>query len=95
MTTMIDALALFAASWGVLMAVSPLLQVRRILQRRSSADVSLSYLFVLQVGFVTWLAYGYALGNLALIVPNFAALTVGTVTMIATWRYRSGSRASA
>ena len=78
---MADTLGLIAATWGVLMAVSPLLQIRRMLSRRSSADVSMAYLAVLQVGFVLWVGYGISLGNLALIVPNSVALTVGIATM--------------
>ena len=65
---MTDALGAIAASWGVLMALSPLLLMRRMLERRSSADISISYLFVLQVGFSLWVAYGVALRNLAIIV---------------------------
>lgn len=33
---MTDALAVVAATWGVMMALSPVLQLRRILERRSS-----------------------------------------------------------
>jgi MtN3 and saliva related transmembrane protein len=83
-----DPLAVAAASWGVLMALAPTLQIRRILERRSSADVSLAYLGVLLVGFVLWIAYGIALGNAALIVPNSVALAVGTLTVLVAIRFR-------
>jgi MtN3 and saliva related transmembrane protein len=53
-----DALGIMAAAWGVLMALSPALQIRRILERRSSRDISISYLAVLQVGFTLWVGYG-------------------------------------
>lgn len=53
---MSDTLAVLAASWGVLMAISPILQIRRILERQSSDDVSLGYLGVLLVGFTLWVA---------------------------------------
>lgn len=43
------------------MALSPLLQIRRIVIRQSSADVSLAYLIVLQLGFGLWVAYGLIL----------------------------------
>jgi len=87
---MADALAPIAAAWGVLMAVAPLLQMRRMIERRSSADVSLGYLAVLEIGFSLWVAYGVALGNLALIVPNGVALVVGLLTILVALRYRSG-----
>lgn len=85
---MADALAILAASWGVIMALSPALQLRRILERRSSADISIAYLAVLQVGFTLWVAYGIALGNLAIIVPNGVAFLVGAAAIAISLRYR-------
>jgi MtN3 and saliva related transmembrane protein len=94
---MTDLLAAAAAGWGILMAVSPLLQIRRIVRRRSAADVSIGYLLVLQVGFGLWVAYGPALGNAVLVLPNSLAMLVGTVAVATAWRYRdrapSGIRA--
>lgn len=87
---MADVLAVLAASWGILMALAPLLQIRRMLERRSSADVSLTYLGVLIVGFVLWIGYGVALGNAALIVPNSVALAVGLMTVGIAWHFRHG-----
>lgn len=84
-----DTLAVLAASWGVLMAVSPALQIRRIVQRRSSDDVSIAYLGVLLVGFALWIGYGVSLPNLAIIVPNTVALIVGLVTVVVARRYRT------
>ena len=88
---MTDALGWIAASYGVLMAVSPALQIRRMLERRSSADVSLSYLLVLEVGFLLWIAYGVALPNVAIIVPNAVAVSVGLATILVARHYRHGT----
>lgn len=92
---MTDALGVLAASWGVLMAISPLLQLRRMVHRRSSADVSITYLSVLQVGFILWILYGWALGNPAIMIPNSVALVIGGATIVVAVRYRNpegGSR---
>ena len=80
-----------AASYGVVMAVSPVLQIRRMLQRRSSADVSVAYLAVIDVGFLLWIAYGIQLGNLALVVPNVVAFTVGLATILVALRFRANA----
>ena len=85
---MTDTLGWIAASYGVLMAVSPALQIRRMLERRSSADVSLGYLSVLEVGFLLWIAYGVSLPNLAIIVPNVVAVTVGLATILVARNFR-------
>lgn len=85
---MTDLLGVLAAVWGVLMAVSPLLQMRRMLARRSSTDVSITYLSVLQIGFALWILYGWALGNPAIMIPNSVALVVGAATIVIAIRYR-------
>lgn len=88
------ALAVTAATWAILMAVGPLLQIRAILRRRSSEGVSVGYFFVLLVGFALWVAYGAAAENLALVVPNVVAFLVALGTIAVALRYRpSGRRA--
>ncbi|HJU47347.1 MAG TPA: SemiSWEET family transporter [Gaiellaceae bacterium] len=85
---MITILAVAAATWGVAMAVSPLLQIRAIRAFGSSAGVSVGYQQVLLVGFLLWLAYGIALGNVALIVPNTVATVVSAATIVVAHRFR-------
>ena len=82
------ALGFAAATFGVAMGLSPLLQLRRVVARGSSADVSVPYLGVLLVGFVLWLAYGIALSNAALIVSNAVAITTYAITTAAVLRFR-------
>jgi MtN3 and saliva related transmembrane protein len=81
-------LGISAASWAMLMAVSPLLQVRQIRRRRSSAGVSIGYFGVLLVGFALWIAYGVARRDLPLVLPNSAALLVAGFTIGVASRYR-------
>jgi uncharacterized protein with PQ loop repeat len=85
---MADTIAPFAAAYGVLMAISPVLQIRRMLQTRSSTDVSIGYLVVIEVGFGLWVAYGLSLPNLALAIPNGVATLVGLVTIVIALRLR-------
>jgi MtN3 and saliva related transmembrane protein len=86
-----DTLAVIAATAGVIMAASPVLQIRRMFVRRSSDDLSLAYLGVLLVGFVVWISYGISLGNFALIIPNTVALVVTVTTIVVALRFRSAS----
>lgn len=81
-------LGVAAAAFGVAMGLSPLLQVRHMVARGSSGDVSLPFLLVLLAGFVLWLAYGVALGNAALIVSNAVAITSYAITTAAVLRLR-------
>lgn len=84
----VTALGVAAASWGVIMGLSPVLQIRRIIRRRSSEDVSLSYFGVLLTGFILWIAYGIAIGDLVLIIPNSVAICVAIATIVVARRYR-------
>lgn len=81
-------LAASAASWGVLMALSPVLQIRAIVLRRSSSGTSIAYFGVLAVGFCLWIAYGVSLGNAALVVPNVVALVLALTTIGVAFAYR-------
>jgi uncharacterized protein with PQ loop repeat len=84
----IEVLAFAAATWGVAMALSPLLQIRAIRAHHSSKGVSVGYQQVLLVGFILWLSYGIALGNLAIVVPNAVAAVVCLGTILIALRYR-------
>ena len=70
-------LAVTASSLGVLMGISPVLQIRQMLRERSSREVSLGYYVILLAGFLLWISYGIAARNLVLIIPNTVALLVG------------------
>ena len=85
-----EALGVAAAGWGVLMAISPLLQIRRMMARQSSADVSIAYLAVLEFGFLLWVGYGLSLGNLVILLPNTVAAIVGAATIAVAWLLRRG-----
>jgi MtN3 and saliva related transmembrane protein len=98
----ISVLAAIASAWGVLMGLSPVLQIRQMLRQRSSREVSLGYFAILLAGFLLWISYGIAAGNVWLVVPNSIALLVGlalvTVALrlrrsLARWCWASGRRA--
>jgi MtN3 and saliva related transmembrane protein len=85
-----DLLAVGATFWGLLMAIAPALQIRRMFQTRSSRDVSLGYLTLLTPGFVLWLAYGFSIGNAAIVITNTASLTFMLLTIGIAWAFRRG-----
>ena len=89
---MTDILAVAATAWGIAMAASPLLQIRRMRRTGSSSDLSIGYMAVLVVGFALWLAYGWTIGNAALIVCNTAAFVFGVITIAIAWQMRRATR---
>jgi len=90
---LVDMLAIAAGITGVTMGIAPTLQIRRMRRTRSSNDVSVLYLALLDAGFVIWICYGLALGNPAMIVSNAASISVMTVTIAFALIYRRRSAA--
>lgn len=88
-------LALIAATWAIAMALGPVLQIRKIVEHKSSQSISIGYFLVLLVGFLLWLGYGIAASNLALIVPNVVAAMVISATILVALHYRGRERAGA
>ncbi|HMJ04598.1 MAG TPA: SemiSWEET family transporter [Conexibacter sp.] len=77
-----------AAAMGVLMALSPLLQARRIRIVHDSSEVSSGVFIVMRVNASAWLLYGFATANVILIVPNLVALITTTATLFVIRRHR-------
>jgi MtN3 and saliva related transmembrane protein len=75
-------LGLIAAAWGIVMALAPALQIKRMITRRSSADISLGYFALLLPGFALWIAYGWTRADWPLVVPNILAFTVTLTTIV-------------
>ena len=83
-----DVLGVCAGGWGVVMAIAPALQIRKMLRTRTSTDVSLGFFGLLLPGYVLWVAYGLSRGDLALVVPNAVAFCVGVTTMLVARHFR-------
>lgn len=59
---------------------------------RSSADVSIGYLALLQLGFIVWLTYGLTLSNAAMVIATIASLLFGATTILFALRLRTPRR---
>jgi uncharacterized protein with PQ loop repeat len=89
---LVDVLGISASACGVVMALAPLLQARRVLARRSGADVSQPFLAIIAAGACMWAAYGIADANAYLIVPNVIAVGTNAVTLALARRFTSRRR---
>ena len=81
-------LAVSAATWGVAMALAPLLQIRAMRSHGTSAAVSVGYQQVLLVGFVLWLAYAVAIANVPLMVTYSVAAVASAATILVALSFR-------
>jgi MtN3 and saliva related transmembrane protein len=75
-------LGITAASWALVMALAPILQIQEILRRNSSEGLAIGYFAVLLVGFALWVAYGIARHDIPLVVPNCVAFLVMGCTIV-------------
>lgn len=75
-------LAVCAAVFGIMMALSPLIQLAKVVKLGAARDVSVLYLLVILFGANTWFLYGLALGNWALIVANGLAVISNAATIL-------------
>lgn len=85
-----DVLAVAATFAGLLMAISPIFQIRRIRRTRSSNDVSLLNLGLLCLGFVVWVSYGVSISNWVVAGTNTASLVFMVTTILVALSYRRG-----
>jgi uncharacterized protein with PQ loop repeat len=74
-------LALAATGYGVFAALTALLQMRQMLRRRASCDISARFFAAYAGGYAIWLLYGLSVGDVPLIVVDAAGLLCGGVTL--------------
>ena len=81
-------LAIATTCWGLLMGIAPIMQIRLILRTRDASGTSITWIVVLKIGLILWLAYGIAAGSAPLIITNVVAVGVGFVLLAAVVVYR-------
>jgi len=79
---------LVASASGVCMALSPLLQARRVRALGDSSEVSAGVFQVMRVNASIWLTYGIVSGNAVLVVPNVVSVLTTTGTLLVIARHR-------
>jgi len=76
-----ELLALAATGYGVFAALTALLQMRQMLRRRASCDISARFFAAYTGGYAIWLLYGLSVGDVPLIVVDAAGLLCGGATL--------------
>jgi uncharacterized protein with PQ loop repeat len=84
-----------AAASGVFMALSPLLQVRRIRALGDASEVSPGVFRMMRINATIWLTFGAASASAVIVVPNVVALVTTTLTLLTIKRFRGGHAAQA
>lgn len=79
-----------AAVWvfGVVLSLSPLLQIIKIIKLKRSEEVSILYYLVLSVSVFFWMLYGIQEQKLELIIPNCISTVLALTTISVILIYR-------
>jgi MtN3 and saliva related transmembrane protein len=77
-----------AIAYGVLAALSVLLQARQMLARRASCEVSARFFALYTGGYAIWLLYGLSVSNAPLIVVDIVGLLCAGVTLAVALSFR-------
>jgi uncharacterized protein with PQ loop repeat len=70
-----------AMAYGVIAALTAVLQVRQMISRRASCDVSARFFSTYAGGYLIWLLYGLTIGSLPLIVVDTIGLICGALVL--------------
>ena len=77
-----------ATAYGVIAALTALLQARQMLARRTSCEVSGRFFASYVGGYAIWLLYGLSVGSTPLIVVDSVGLLCGGLTLAVTLSLR-------
>jgi uncharacterized protein with PQ loop repeat len=82
-------LALIAAVYGVVGALSPTLQIAKMRRAGSSESVSRGYIAISVGGYLIWFVYGLAMMNMPLIVCDAIGFLMQSVLLLWALRLRA------
>ena len=89
LTTFTSQLAMIAAIYGVVGALSPTLQIAKMRRAGSSESVSRGYIAISVGGYLIWFVYGLAMMNMPLIVCDAIGLFMQSVLLLWACRLRA------
>jgi len=87
--SIVQFLATTGTAFGLMGAVSLLLQARRLRRLGTACEISIPIRLVSLTGYVVWLAYGIVIGDVPLIVVDLAGLAGAGLVLHITLMLRS------
>jgi MtN3 and saliva related transmembrane protein len=83
-----EVLPVLTTCWGLVMALSPILQIRVIVRNQDASGTSPAWVAILIVGFLLWLSYGVVNQAPPLIITNTVSAIVGITLLVVIAVYR-------
>jgi uncharacterized protein with PQ loop repeat len=87
-TDLVSTLGASATAYSVAAGTTLLLQMRTMIRRGSSGDVSVAFLAATNGGYLVWLLYGLGIGSFPLVVSDAVGLVCGIAALVAAVRLR-------
>jgi MtN3 and saliva related transmembrane protein len=85
----IDYITTLGITAGILTTIAYLPQLIKTWQSKSAGDISWTMLIVLCIGIILWLAYGFAIHDLPILLANIVTLLLAGVILALKIRYRN------
>ncbi len=85
----IDYITTLGITAGILTTIAYLPQLIKTWQSKSAGDISWTMLIVLCIGIILWLAYGFAIHDLPILLANMVTLLLAGVILALKIRYRN------
>ena len=85
---MLTLIAATATLSGLVAAMLPAIQIAKMLRSRCSSGISIAYIAGGLANNVVWTVYGFALPNLALIIPDVLTVVMNLTMLTVAIRYR-------
>ncbi len=90
----IDYITTLGITAGILTTIAYLPQLIKTWKSKSAGDISWTMLIVLCIGIVLWLAYGFAIHDLPILLANIVTLLLAGVILALKIRYRNNDQES-
>jgi hypothetical protein len=91
---MLTLIAAIATLSGLVAAMLPAIQITKMLRSRSSSGISVAYIAGGLANNVIWTVYGFAIPNLALIIPDVLTVAMNLTMLTVAIRYRPRAAAA-
>ena len=91
---MLTLIAAIATLSGLVAAMLPAIQITKMLRSRCSNGISIAYIAGGLANNVIWTVYGFAIPNLALIIPDVLTVAMNLTMLTVAIRYRPARRSS-
>lgn len=84
----VEFIGLIASIFGIIMFISPIDQIKDILENKTSRNVSPLIYLMMILNCIFWVLYGYGINSVFIIIPNSIGAILGFLTLAIIFKFR-------